>query len=236
MGKSYPAMYRAADGAWYGFAARARVILVNTKLIEPEAMPRSIHDLADSKYKGRTGIAKPLFGTTATHATCLFEKLGPQGAKEFFKQLKANEVQVLAGNKTAARSVSAGQLAFCLTDTDDAILEIDAGHPVAIVYPDQHDGGMGTLFIPNTLALIKGGPNREHAEKLIEYLLSPKIEARLAQGPSAQIPLHPDVTEKPRGQIATPNTIRAMQIDFGKAAEHWDEAAEYLRQEFASGG
>ena len=70
-------MWRAPDGTWHGFAARARILIVNTSLV-PEARraPTSIHDLADPKWKGRTGIAKPLFGTTATHAACLFASLG----------------------------------------------------------------------------------------------------------------------------------------------------------------
>src|SRR5439155_21641985 len=31
--ESYPAMVRSPDGAWHGFAARARVLIVNTKLV-----------------------------------------------------------------------------------------------------------------------------------------------------------------------------------------------------------
>ena len=90
-----------------------------------------------------------------------------------------------------ALSVAAGQLAFGLTDTDDAIEEVENGRPVAIVYPDQGEGQIGTLVIPNTLAIIKGSPNPEAARRLVDYLLSPAVEAKLAQGPSAQIPLHP---------------------------------------------
>ena len=56
-----PAAFRAEDGTWTGFAARARVLLVNTELVTPEAMPHSIRDLADPKWKGKTAIASPLF-------------------------------------------------------------------------------------------------------------------------------------------------------------------------------
>ena len=74
--------------------------------------------------------------------------------------------------------------------------------PVAIVYPDQGDGQLGTLFIPNTLALIKDSPNPEAAEKLLDYLLSSDVERRLADGPSAQIPLRRGVPASPR--VKTP--------------------------------
>jgi iron(III) transport system substrate-binding protein len=90
-------------------------------------------------------------------------------------------------------------LAFGITDTDDAMIEVEKGLPIAIVYPDQGEYGMGTLFIPNTLAVIKGGPNREPAHRLVDYLLSPTVEEKLAAGPSAQIPLISTCTDAQKG-------------------------------------
>ena len=93
--------------------------------------PDSIYDLFNARWRGRIGIAKPLFGTTATQATCLFAKLGDGKAKEFFGKLKANDAKILSGNKQVATAVGSGQLAFGLTDTDDAMEEIAAGSPAA---------------------------------------------------------------------------------------------------------
>jgi len=231
--KDYPAMARSPDGTWHGFAARARVLLVNTKLVAESQWPQSIFDLADPKWQGRAGMAKPLFGTTATHAACLFAAWGDEKAKEFFQKLKANDVQILSGNKQVALSVAAGRLAFGLTDTDDAIIEIEAARPVAIVYPDQGDNGLGTLFIPNTLAIIKGGPNGQAARRLVDYLLSPEVETKLAAGRSAQIPLNPKVQADLR--VETPKTVKAMPVDFPAAAAKWDTAARFIRDQFTGG-
>ena len=84
--ESYPAAYRDPQGFWHGFAARARVLIVNTKLVGERGRPASILDLADPKWRGRTAMAKPLFGTTATHAACLFAVWGDRRAKEFFER------------------------------------------------------------------------------------------------------------------------------------------------------
>ena len=161
----YPAMYRSPKGNWHGFAAQARVLIVNTDKVPAARRPRSILDLADPKWRGRTAMAKPLFGTTATHAACLFAAWGPSRAKKFFEDLKKNEVQILSGNKQVAENVASGALDFGLTDTDDALIEFEKGMPVEIVYPDQGAGQLGTLFIPTTLAIIKGGaaPGRRPA-------------------------------------------------------------------------
>jgi len=111
---SFPAQYRSARGTWYGLAARARVLIVNTDLVSKENYPRSIMDLIDSEWKGRVGIAKPLAGTTASHAACLFAAWGNERAEEFFRAVKEN-ARVMAGNKQVALAVAAGELAFGLT-------------------------------------------------------------------------------------------------------------------------
>ncbi|HUY35916.1 MAG TPA: extracellular solute-binding protein [Pirellulales bacterium] len=228
----YPEIFRSPRGAWYGFAARARILLVNTRLVAEGRRPASIRDLADAEWRGKCGIAKPLFGTTATHAACLFAEWGEEQAKEFFEAIKANEIRIMSGNKQVAVAVGGGQLTFGLTDTDDAIVEIENGSPVEIVYPDQGDDGLGTLFIPNTLAIIKGCQHPEAARKLVDHLLSPEVEERLARGPSAQIPLNPAVKEVPR--VQTPATIKAMPVDFAAAARQWETAAAFLREKFAT--
>jgi len=226
----YPPVFRDAEGYWFGFAARARVLLVNTNLVPEDQMPDSIFSLADPKWKGRIGIGKPLFGTTATHAACLFAAMGTDKAQAFYHSLKANNMRITAGNKAVALDVSAGRLAFAITDTDDALEEVEAGKPVVIVYPDGKPDQMGDLFIPNTLSMIKGAPHPEAAEKLIEYLLSPGVETALAEGAACQIPLNPQVKVKLR--VKTPAEIKPMEVDFGQAAERFDEASRYLAESF----
>jgi iron(III) transport system substrate-binding protein len=228
---SYPLSARSSNGMWHGFAARARVLVVNTNRVPQERRPKSIRDLTDPQWYEQCAIAKPLFGTTATHATCLFAAWGDEAAKEFLQSVKRN-ARIMSGNKQVAQAVASGSIAFGLTDTDDAIIEIERGMPVAIIYPDQGEGELGTLFIPNTLALIKGSPNPEAANKLVDYLLSSDVERRLADGPSAQIPLRRGVPASPR--VKTPSEVRAMEVDWSAAAEKWDTAAEFLKTEFAA--
>ena len=228
---AFPGQFRDTDGLWYGFAARARVLIVNTKLVPNDEQPKSIFDLTDAKWKGKVGIAKPLFGTTATHAACLFAKLGPDRAKQFFLDLKRNDIHILSGNKQVALDVASGSLAMGLTDTDDAIGELEKGLPVRLVYLDSEPGGLGTLFIPNTLAALKGSRNQKAAERLADYLLSEQVEIALARGPSAQIPLNPAIKIPLR--VETPATVHAMEVDFEQAARRWSESTRFIAREFA---
>ncbi|MBU0638662.1 MAG: extracellular solute-binding protein [Planctomycetes bacterium] len=226
----YPAQYRDPEGYWYGLAARARVIIVNTDLVAAENLPTSIGDLADARWRGQAGIAKPLFGTTASHVACLFALLGEDEAKRLLGTYRANDIRIVAGNKTCAEMVGNGRLALGLTDTDDAVIELEAGHPVRIVFPDGAAEQMGTLLLPNTLAVVKGAPHPAAAEKLIDYLLSPAVEAHLAQGRSAQIPLHPQTSAQSR--VCRLTDLRPMPVDFAEAARQFSAAAAYIEAEF----
>ena len=172
-------------------------------------VPRSIQDLLDPKWKGKIGIAKPLFGTTATHAACLFAAWGDEKARAYFRDLKANGVQVLSGNKQVAQAVGSGQIAFGLTDTDDAMGEVAAGSPVAIVYPDREPGGLGTLFIPNTLAVIKGCAAPRGGRGAGRTTCSaPRSRPPWPTGPGAD-PADLKSTKAP-ARVETPRTVHAM--------------------------
>src|SRR3546814_20918546 len=95
------------------------------------------------------------------HAAALFATLGEDEASRFFEALKANDVRIAGSNGEVRRLVVAGEVTFGLTDTDDAYEAVQDGAPVAIVYPDRQ--GMGTLVIPTSVVLIRGGPNHHAA-------------------------------------------------------------------------
>jgi iron(III) transport system substrate-binding protein len=109
---------------------------------------------------------------------------------------------------------------------------LEKGMPVRLVYLDREPNGLGTLFIPNTLAALKNSPNPAAAERLADYLLSQEVEAALARGPSAQIPLNPSVKIEPR--VATPASVHAMEVDWEEAVRKWDETAKFISEHFTA--
>src|SRR5262249_13606626 len=78
-----PARYRDPEGRWTGFAARARVIVYNTDQVKPADAPKSVRDLIDPCWKGRAGLANPLFGTTTTQVAALFTLWGGAETRKF---------------------------------------------------------------------------------------------------------------------------------------------------------
>ncbi|MFO0983158.1 MAG: extracellular solute-binding protein [Planctomycetota bacterium] len=197
---------------WTGFAARARILIVNDEKLKPADRPKSYRDLIAPKYRGQCVIAKPLAGTTATHMIALFQVLGEEPARTFLTQL-ASDIGIAPGNAHVMRQVREGVAAWGFTDTDDFWVAKSEGAKVSAVYPDQGEGEIGTLVLPNTVALIKHAPDAENGKRLIDYLLSDEVEQRLAAGRSAQIPLHPGVA-RPDHVKAPGKDFRAMKVDF----------------------
>jgi iron(III) transport system substrate-binding protein len=219
-----PAQFKAADGTWTGFAARARILLVNTKKVPAADHPRSITALADPRWKGQTAIANPLFGTATMHVAALFAAWGDERAQAFLNELKANEVRIASSNGEVKRLVATGEVAFGLTDTDDAHEALEEGAPVEVIYPDQD--GDGTPIMPTVVVLLKSSPHNESGRQLVNYLLSADAEAMLA-AKAAQMPLRAGVPV-PKG-VRSVGELRAFAMDYPRVAKTMERIQPVLR-------
>ncbi len=220
-----PEGLRAADGTWTGVAARARVLLVNKTRFPAGDMPRSLRDLADARWRGQTALASPLFGTTTMHVAALFAAWGEEAAQKFLNDLKANGARIASSNGEVKRLVVAGEVAFGLTDTDDANEALKEGAPVEVVYPDQD--ALGTLIMPTAVVLMRNGPHPEAGRRLVDFLLSAEAERRMAEA-AAHMPLRKGVPT-PAG-VRPVGDIRAMQVDYGRVAAEMERIQPWLRQ------
>ncbi len=218
--QTWPAGLADPNGLWYGFALRARVIGYNTNKVSAQEAPKSLEDVLDAKWKGRLVMASPEFGTTGGDVASWFAHYGPQRAKEILRRLKDNEVRLVSGNSTAVRMVATGQADLCFTDTDDVYAGQRNGWPVAMSFLDQN--GEGVLTIPNTAAMIKGGPHAQAAKRLIQFLLSEEVERLLVESDSHNSPIHVSVAQN-HPQYAIP---RALSLDYGRAADFLPMAIE----------
>jgi iron(III) transport system substrate-binding protein len=206
-----PRQFKDSRGYWTGFSARARLLVVNKSAT---TKPTSILAYVDPKTKGKAVIANPLFGTTTAEMAALFTVWGDEKAKQFLAGLKNNNVKLSTGNGESADFVATGEFEFALVDSDDAVDRVRHGKPIEIVYPDQAEGEIGLLVLPNAVSLIRGGSNPENGKKLIEYLLSKDTEKKLAFADCAQIPLHPGVAT-PK-EIKPIEQLKVMKVDYAE--------------------
>ena len=219
-----PDHFKDLQGYWTGFSARARVLVVGAG----EETPTSIFAYTDERWKDKGVVANPLFGTTTSWVAALFTIWGEDKAGSFMEKMKQNGTSISTSNGESTMLVANKEFVFSLVDSDDATNAIRDGKPVRQVYPDQEEGGLGCLVLPNAAVLIKGGPNPANGRKLIDYVLSPQTEHKLAFADCAQIPLHEGV-EVPDDVIKI-EELKSMKVDFETVAKQLQETQSYLKE------
>jgi iron(III) transport system substrate-binding protein len=237
----WPAAFRDPQHRWYGFAARARVIVFAPDRVAPEARPRTWMDLTQPRFKGRIVMADPRFGTTGGHLAAMqsyWTKLvGPAYYDAFLMGLADNDVRLLpSGNAGVVQAVADGEADLGLTDTDDVWAARARGLDVDLVYPRHDaaadDSGGGTLLIPNTVARVRGGPHPEAAGRLIEFLLSAEVARMLAGSVSHNVPVRADLAaDYPEFAVADP-----LRVDYARAAAGLQGAVERAMARLGRGG
>jgi iron(III) transport system substrate-binding protein len=218
----WPAALRAApapspEDTWRGFASRVRVIVYSTTKLKDEP-PRTLQALTEPRLKGRIGMARPQFGTTRGQMGALLAAAGEPAFRAWIQGLRANGVRLYDGNSAVVRAVAYGEIDAGLTDSDD-------------VYAGQREGWavdrtlapagfpppappIPAMLLPNTAALVRGGPHPEQGAGLLKFLLSPDAERLLAKSESRNIPWRPALAkelglELPAGLASLPDLDKA---------------------------
>jgi len=214
---AWPEAYRDPQRRWYAFAGRFRVIAL---LDDPALLrPASLLNLAEPAFKGLV-IADPNFGTTRGHVASLFAALGSDNAARFLRDLKANDVRVVASNSQAVREVTDGRARYALTDSDDVWAAQRNGAAITCV-PAALSPTSGPLVIPNTFARIAGRPDSPAALAFALFILSPETEKLLADSDSHNLPLiHTDIPLPAQFQLSLP----ASSLSYTDIAAHMDAA------------
>lgn len=215
MTRGLPEAHRDPEGHWYGFAARARVIAYREDL--GQAPPQRLDQMLEPEFAAHGGMAAPITGTTLTHFTALAVARGVEPVHAWLQRAKGSGLQIGGGNADVMRRVGEKDIAWCLTDTDDAAAAQRNGHPIRVLYPDQGPGESGTVLIPNSVCILTGARHRAAAEQFLDFVTSPEVEARLAASGSRQIPLRPG--------IATGADVAQPGRDFRAAAVDWAAVA-----------
>lgn len=231
--KDLPASFCDSEGYWYGFGGRARVLIYNKTMITKEQCPKTLKELPTSSFIQNAGIAYPVFGTTSTQAAALYIAWGDTEAKEFFSSLKDSGISVLEGNSVVKDFVSQKKLYMGLTDTDDAFEAMETNKNLDIILLDQGINDIGTLVIPNTVAVINGAPHPEQADAFMEFILSEAAEQAMVNDGWIHIPVHSGVTPSPVFNAAD---IKIMSVDFNQVYTKLDTSKNDMTSIFVNYG
>ncbi len=157
-------VFRETNG-WVAVGYRSRRVVINTNRLSLVAAPRSLLELTNDTWRGKVALAYPQFGTTATHFHALRQYWGDERWRAWCRALAANKPLLVDGNSVVVKMVGRGEAWVGLTDSDDVAAGQAEGLPVASLPMTDE-----TLLIPNTVAIVRGAPHPQAAERLFEYL------------------------------------------------------------------
>ena len=233
----WPAQFKGPEGQWHGMALRQRVIAWSAERFGSKPgewpPPRSLEGVCEffywqniEKQNFRLAMANPQFGTTGGDVASWFAHYGEDRAKEMLRRLVDGKVLLVDGNSAAVTAVARNLADVCLTDSDDVFAAREKGWKIDMVPLDQN--GRGAMTFPNTIALIRGGPNTAEAKLLAEFLLQ-HAEKHLANSEARNQPIRETMPDEWREKYGLG---KPLDIPYEEIVDKLDQARNEAKAVF----
>ncbi len=175
-----------ADAGWVAFGSRTRRLVVDPRKVPVAERPSSLVELTNARWKGKVSLAMPLFGTSSAHFHALRAQWGEATWRQWCQALMANQPFLEPGNSHVVRRVIGGEAWVGLTDSDDILMARKGGASLEAL-----PLGEDFLSIPNTVALVQVASPGSPARKLVEFLTSEGVRARLVEAGALEAEVPP---------------------------------------------
>jgi len=211
-----PAGLKDPDGDWTTIHSGTLGLFVNKDALGGNPVPACWKDLLKPQYKGMVGYLDPssaavgYVGAVAVNIALGGTDSDMSPAVNFFKELHNN--QPIVPKQTSYARVVSGEIPI-LFDYDFNAYRAKYGETgnFAFVIPCE-----GTVVFPYVTSLVKNAPDKDKAQKVLDYFLSDKGQAMWANAylrPARPIELPESVKSKflPDSEYA-----RAKSVDWAK--------------------
>ena len=183
-----PANMRTPDNQWFGFSARARVIVYNKASVNA-ADVQNYEDLADPKLKGKVCTRSGSHVYNLSLMSALIEHWGPAKAEQWAKGVVANFARAPKGGDTdQIKAVATGECGVAISNSYYYVRLLASDKPedrkvienTVLVWPNQKS--FGTHMNVSGAGVIKTARNKDAAIKYLEYLASDQAQTYFAEG------------------------------------------------------
>lgn len=186
--QSVPVELRGKNDEWVAVAKRARVIFYNPELVsEDEIKDINYEDLANNAWKDRVVIRSSSNMYNQSLVSSLISNLGIDQTEKWAKDLVANfarkpqgndRSQIMAvANKEASIAIANTYYIGIMLSGKGGEEQLKAGQKVKIAFPNQTNRGAHINISGG--GVLKHSPNRENAEKFLEFLLSEEAQVHI---------------------------------------------------------
>ena len=203
---------RSPIGEWVGTSGRARTVVYNTSVIDPNTLPDSILDFTDPEWKGRIGWA-PRNGSFQAFVTAFRVKEGEDAARAWLQGIQANDAQAYPNNVTTVAAVARGEVdvGFVNHYYLERFLE-EEGPGFQARNHFLSGGDPGALVLVAGAGILKETGKRDAAEEFVEFLLSDVAQEYFATE-TKEYPLADGV--RPVGDLPPIASLEPPDVDLG---------------------
>lgn len=191
--KDIPENFRDKEGYWTGFQTGVLGFFTNSKLLKEKGLeaPKTWDDLLKPEYKGQIVVANPASsGTAFTFIATIIQAKGQTAAMEYLKKLDGQIKQYPKTGAAPSQMVGMGETMIGIGYLHEGITQQEAGYKdIAISAPED-----GTGYMVDSVALIKDGPDKEAAQKFVDWILTKEVENTFINYKEYQIPANKNAT------------------------------------------
>jgi len=220
---STPSRFNSPQGNWLGVSARVSVLIYNPSLIGASALPTSVLQLADPKYRGKLAFAA---GETDFQpiVTSVAHSEGRAATLKWLEGIKANAgSHIYPDNETISSEVNRGAVPFGVINQYywyRMRAELGAGSIHSkLAYFAPRDPGY--VIDVSGAAILKSSKNQSAAQKFLAFLVSRQGQEIIAHSLSFEYPIVPGIEtaapETPFGELQ-PNSITVPELGYGSTA------------------
>jgi iron(III) transport system substrate-binding protein len=209
-----PARYSPSTGNWMGVAARSTVLVYNTNLVSPSALPGSIMDLSAPEWRGKIGIA-PAGADFQAVVSAVLAVRGAGPTEEWLKGLRTN-ANVYSGNGAVLRAVNNGEIPAGVIYhyywyKDQAESGANSANTELYFFPNQDAGAFVSV---SGIGILKSTKHPKEAQMLLAYMTGPAGQKILADSSALEYTLNSNVPANPR--LKAFDTLNPPDVDIAK--------------------
>ena len=180
-----PESFRDPSGAYFSDGYRARAIFYSRERVKPDELS-TYEALADPKWKGRVCIRSGYHDYNLSLFGQMLATYGPERTRAFLEGLRANLARTAGGDdRGQVRAIFEKKCDVAIANSYYMGIMLSSaeqrpwGEATAVFFPDQKQGG--SFILRSGLALTRATASTEAATRLLEYLVEPATQDRLAE-------------------------------------------------------
>lgn len=220
-----PKELRGENDEWVAVAKRARVIFYNPESVSEEEINNiSYEDLANSNWKNRVVIRSSSNMYNQSLVASLISSLGEANTEIWAKDFVSNFARTPQGNdRSQLMAVANGLADIAVANTYYIGIMLSgkggeeqkiAASKLKIAFPNQENRGAHVNISGG--GILKHSPNRDNAEKFLEFLLSEEAQKHIVNN-TFEYPVLDSIDPHPLiAEFGTFKMDKTSVSDFGK--------------------